>query len=204
MPDIRDELQRVEDGIRKLKVQYELYLVGAEKVPPTKLHEEIDKLVKKFSIMNFQRSGDRFYFNNILNRYNAYSELWNKQLRNREEGRTPSGRPIRTGSGGAAVRAGSGSTLRSAGAAGARMAADDAVRVRIDRLEETALRRLYDRFGAARTQAGQLDAMPAFERFRDQIKAQLEALRQKGVSGEVEFRVSAQDSKVSLKARTLK
>jgi len=204
MPDLKQELERIEDGIRKLKVQYELYFAGGEKLPPTKKHEEIDKLVKKYAGMNFQRSADRFYFNNVQSRYNSYSELWNKQLRNREEGRLPSGRPIRAVPGGStAARPAAAGVRSTAGRAAAAQAADDAVRVSLEALEDGSLRRLHASFGAARSQNGQGDA-PAYERFREQIRSQLEALRQKGVSGQVEFRVSAQDGKVSLKARPVR
>jgi hypothetical protein len=78
------------------------------------------------------------------------------------------------------------------------------VRVSVDRAEDPALRALYQQLGAARAQSGQKEGMPAFERFRDQIRSQLEALRQKGVGGQVEFKVSAQDGKVSLKARPVR
>jgi hypothetical protein len=196
MSDLKQELERIEAGIRKLKVQYELYFAGGEKVPPTKMHEEIDKLVKKCANMSLQRSADRFYFNNVQSRYNSYSELWSKQLRNREEGRLPSGRPMR------AVPGEKPAGARSAAPRGA-AAPDDAVRVSLDSLEDGSLRRLHASFGAARSQSGQGDA-PAYERFREQIRSQLEALRQKGVSGQVEFRVSAQDGKVSLKARPVR
>jgi hypothetical protein len=203
MADLKVELERIEDGIRKLKVQYELYFVGAEKLPPTKMHEEIDKQVKKFANMNFQRSADRFYFNNVQNRYNAYTELWNKQLRMREEGRLPTGR--------ASSRRDSmpASAARTAAAQAQRApsrpaGAEQGVRVSVDRAEDPALRALYQQLGAARAQSGQKEGMPAFERFRDQIRSQLEALRQKGVGGQVEFKVSAQDGKVSLKARPVR
>lgn len=206
MPDLRQDLERIEDGIRKLKVQYELYFVGAEKLPPTRMHEEVDKLVKKYASMSLQRPADRFYFNNVQSRYNAYSELWNKQLRMKEEGRLPSGRPaVRSVpvDGGAAAR----SARPAAGGArsgGPPQSTEDAVRINLEFPEDISLLRLYERFAAARAHAGQGEAVPAFEPFRDQVRAQLEALRKKGVRGQVEFRISVQDSKVSLKARPVR
>lgn len=208
MSDLKQDLERIEDGIRKLKIQYELYFVGAEKMPPTKLHEDLDKLVRKYAGMSFPRPQDRFYFSNVQSRYNAYSELWNKQLKMREEGRLPGGRPALRGVAGGGSPAGRPGGGVPAGAAArppaGRGGADDSVRISVETLEESSLRRLYERFGAARAQAGQADALPAYERFRDQVRAQLETLRQKGVGGQVEFRVSVQDSKVSLKARPVR
>jgi len=201
MPDLRQDLERIEDGIRKLKIQYELYFVGAEKLPPTKLHEELDKQVKKFANMNFQRPADRFYFNNVHTRYNTYSELWNKQLRMREEGRLPSGRPAVRSVPANGRAAGRDNAPAARVAGGVRQpSADGAVSISLDAMEDGSLRRLHERFGAARVQTGQGEA-PAYERFRDQVRAQLEALRQKGVSGKVEFRISVQNGKVSLKAK---
>jgi hypothetical protein len=206
MADTKEDLERIEGGIRKLKIQYELYFVGAERLPPNKLREEVDKLVKKYSNMSFQRASDRFYFNNVLSRYNAYAELWNKQLKMREEGRLPSGRPaLRSVGPPADPEAGSGrAAARPASRAPAGSAPDPAVRISLDSVEETALRNLYNHLGAARARVGQGDGLPAYERFREQIRSQLQALKQKGVQGQVEFRVSVQDSKVSLKARPVR
>jgi hypothetical protein len=206
MPDLREDLEHIENGIRKLKIQYELFFVGAEKIPPNKLREEVDRLVRKYSNMSFQRAADRFYFNNVLSRYNAYAELWNKQLKQREEGRLPSGRPaLRSVGPAAGQEAGPGRVpAPPASRAPAGAATDPAVRVSLDSVEESALQNLYNHLGAARARVGQGDALPAYEHFREQVRSQLQALRQKGVQGQVEFRVSVQDSKVSLKARPIR
>jgi hypothetical protein len=60
MSDPRKEFERIELGIRKLKVEYELYFNGAEKLPPVKLREELDRQVRRLSGMHFRNSGDRF------------------------------------------------------------------------------------------------------------------------------------------------
>jgi hypothetical protein len=205
MADLKAEMERLEDAIRKLKVQYELYFVGAEKLPPTKMHEDVDRQIKKLANLNFQRSADRFYFNNVQNRYNAYTELWNKQLRMREEGRQATGRVSsrRDSMPAAAARAAASQASAQRSPAGP-ASGQSGVRVRVEGAEDPALRTLYEQLGAARARSGQKEAMPAFDRFREQIRAQLEALRQKGVGGQVEFRVSAQDGKVSLKARPVR
>ncbi|MEE9217573.1 MAG: MXAN_5187 C-terminal domain-containing protein [Acidobacteriota bacterium] len=197
--NLRKELERIEDALRKLKIQYDLYFTGAEKRPPIKLHEDLSRLVKRYAAMNFQNTSYRFYFNTVHNRYNTYSEMWNKQVRMREEGRVPQGRRLDTRP--SASTPAAAPPLRAAQPARA-SGPDGAVRLSLERLEESSLRSLYDRFAEARQQAGQAAGTPAFERFRDQICSQLQRLKARGSTGTVEFKVSIKDHKVSLKART--
>ena len=70
-----------------------------------------------------------------------------------------------------------------------------------DHIEDVSLRSLYNSFAQARAQVGQAAKTPGYERFRDQIRSQLQTLKKQGKTGPVEFRVSIQDRKVSLKAR---
>ena len=206
MPDLRQELERIEHAIRKLKIAYELYFCGTEKLPPIKQREELDRLVRKYSGMNFPNTGDRFYFNTVQNRYHSYAELWNKQMRMREEGRVTVGRRVDT-SGVARPLQSTPSLARTvtAPAAGKRRVSrpsrEGAVRLSPDRLEDASLRSLYNSFTQARAQVGQAGKTPGYERFRDQIQSQLQALKKQGKTGPVEFKVSIQDRKVSLKAR---
>jgi hypothetical protein len=76
------------------------------------------------------------------------------------------------------------------------------VRLSPSRIEEASLKSLYDSFAQARSKVGQAGNTPGYERFREQICSQLAALKKTGNTGEVEFRVTINDHKVSLKART--
>jgi len=206
MTDLRQKLEQIEHAIRKLKIAYELYFCGTEKIPPIKQREELDRLVRKYSGMNFPNTGDRFYFNTVQNRYHSYAELWNKQMRMREEGRLTVGRRVDTDGvarasqaaaslAGAAVPAAAGKRRVS------RPSQEGAVRLSPDRIEDASLRSLYNSFAQARAQVGQASKTPGYERFRDQIRSQLQTLKKQGNTGPVEFKVSIQDRKVSLKAR---
>src|SRR6267143_1372162 len=82
---LEEEIRRVDTDITKLKIQFDLYFLGSVPKPPTDQRDALDKQLKKLQL-NLKSSGERFLFNSVLNKFNAYTELWLKQLRVKEEG----------------------------------------------------------------------------------------------------------------------
>ena len=82
---VEEEIRQVDAQITKLKIQFDLYFIGSVPKPPTDQRDALDKQVKKLQF-NLKTSGDRFLYNAVLNKFNAYSELWLKNLRIKEEG----------------------------------------------------------------------------------------------------------------------
>jgi len=85
---VDDDLARLDDNLRRLKVEYEAYFNGGLPHPPRETVFRVESVVKRFtadqSEMNF---GQRFRFNQLAQRYTVYNELWRKRLRDLEEGR---------------------------------------------------------------------------------------------------------------------
>lgn len=86
-----DALSKLEDNFRRLKIEYEAYFNGGKPRPPNDLLYMVEQTFKKFSNDTSKLNyGQRFRFNQLLQRYAVHNELWRKKLRNREEGRTAS------------------------------------------------------------------------------------------------------------------
>jgi hypothetical protein len=85
---VDEELNRLEDNIRRLKIEYESYFNGGTPRPPQDTLYRVEQTVKKFSSdasqLNFAQ---RFRLNQLVQKYAVHSELWRRKLRDKEEGR---------------------------------------------------------------------------------------------------------------------
>ena len=123
----------------------------------------------------------RFHFNTLVARYNSFSELWGRTVRNLEEGDRPS------------LAASDGPHH------GEKLVAR--CRIQESGVDDNTLRRLYEGFVSARETTGSRGA-PSFESFQKGIARQTERLRKSAGCAEIELRVVIAHDKVQLKART--
>ena len=85
---VDEELTRLEENIRRLKIEYEAYFNGGIPRPPNDTLYRVEQTIKRYSSDAAKLSvTQRFRFNNLWQRYAVHSSLWQKRLRNREEGR---------------------------------------------------------------------------------------------------------------------
>ena len=82
---IDEELALLEDHVRRLKVEYEIYFNGGSRKAPTDLDWRVQGMIKKYSDSQ-KDSPQRFKYNTVVQRYATYSDLWRQKLRIREEG----------------------------------------------------------------------------------------------------------------------
>jgi hypothetical protein len=85
---VDEELTKLEDNLRRLKIEYESYFSGGAPRPPQDTLYRVEQTIKKFSSdagkLNFSQ---RFRFNQLVQKHAVHNELWRKKLRDREEGR---------------------------------------------------------------------------------------------------------------------
>lgn len=86
MEDLTQKLKILKEKIEELRVKYENYFAGFEKLPPLKLHEEISKEINSLTGKTLMSYGVQFLLNQIAQRFRTYEALWEKQMRRREEG----------------------------------------------------------------------------------------------------------------------
>jgi hypothetical protein len=81
-----EDLTNLEDWLRRLKVEFDIFFNGHRKKPPDDLKMKVERLLKKLgeaSDMSFQ---ERFRYNTIVARYYIYKDRWRRTLLSREEG----------------------------------------------------------------------------------------------------------------------
>jgi len=85
-----EELNRLEDNLRRLKIEYETYFNGGSPRPPNDLVFRVEKTVKKFSAGTMDLTfRQRFRFNQLTQSYAVHNDLWRKKLKMKEEGIQP-------------------------------------------------------------------------------------------------------------------
>jgi hypothetical protein len=184
--DVEHELLRLEAELRKLEAEYNMFFAGALPRPPWETRSRVDALIKRFDRSYIQSYMDRFRFNTLQARFATFTDLWDRGLRAREEGRP-------------------GPFARKPAPTKAPAAPSDRIvhvttfadpKKELDKVHD-----LYDRLMDARREVGE-DVVP-FHKFVDLVTQQVNQLRKVG-SPEVAFRVAVKDGKVSLTARALK
>lgn len=83
---IDDELNMLEDHLRRLKVEYDMYFGGGSKKPPVELEWKVKTLLKRYSDGARMNYAQRFRYNTIQQRYALYNALWQQKLLIKEEG----------------------------------------------------------------------------------------------------------------------
>lgn len=184
--DLERDLQLLEVELRKLEAEYNMFFSGRSPKPPWETRGRVEALVKRLDRAYIQNYGDRFRFMTLQTRFATFTELWERGMRSREEGRPG---PF---------------AQRKPAAAAPAKAQDRVLHVTAFReplKEMDKLHDLYDRLVDARRELGE-EGIP-FHKFADLVKSQVLRLRKGGVD-EVAFRVSVKDGRVNFTARALK
>ena len=82
-----EELSVLEELVRRLKVEYDIYFGGGSKKPPQDTVWKVRNQFKRLSDGSTRlNSGQRFRFTTIQQRYALYNALWQQKLQIKEEG----------------------------------------------------------------------------------------------------------------------
>lgn len=81
-----DELDKLEEDIRRLKNKYDQFFTGITKMPPMHERKMVEIAIFEFGKKKIRDNTRRFRYNTILSRYNQFREMWGRKMREREEG----------------------------------------------------------------------------------------------------------------------
>ena len=84
---IEDKLARLEEDIRRLKVEYDIYFNGGSKRAPYDTKLRVESHLKRLGDDRSLSFAQRFHYNTLATRYNAFREVWRRTTKDREEGR---------------------------------------------------------------------------------------------------------------------
>jgi len=183
-PSVEEQLSRLEEDIRRLKIEFDIYFNGAAKRPPYDTKNRVETIIKRLTDDRTLTYAQRYHFTSLASRYNAFRDLWRRTLQGREEGRDSS----------AAARV----TVKAeppGSFSGSRFVCADAQK------DVTTIKRLYDSLLAAKRSCGEPTKDLSFPRFHRLIASKAEGLKERSGCERVQFSVDVEAGHVSFKAR---
>lgn len=88
-PTIDEQLSRLEEDIRRLKIEFDVFFNGASKRPPYDTKGRVETLIKRLGDDRTLSYAQRYRYGALASRYNAFRDLWRRTMQGREEGRDP-------------------------------------------------------------------------------------------------------------------
>jgi len=185
--DLDRELEILEAELKRLEAEYNMFFAGRLPRPPWETRGRVNAMVRRLDNTHIPNTGGRFRFNTLQSRFQTFSDLWDRGLKAREEGRPG---PF----------------------ANLKPPTEDRPKRPPDRIlhvttfsdpmrEMDKLQDLYESLAEARREVGE-DAIP-FHKFAELIKTQVGTFKEKGTP-EVAFRVAVKQGKVAFTARAMK
>lgn len=79
------QLVRMEDDIRRLKIEFDIYFNGTSKRPPLEARARLEAFIKRVSDTRSMTFAQRYQLNALISRFTSYRELWRRTLRAKGE-----------------------------------------------------------------------------------------------------------------------
>lgn len=194
---VDEELDVLEQSVRRLKIEYDIFFGGGSKKPPNDTEWRVLNLIRKFSDSSKLTFPQRFKYNGIAQRYALFSDLWRQKMKIKEEGyRRPQD----------AVLGISGMRREEEQAAAAALeagGADRPFKIQCSDVEadHAAVKSLFDAMMEARKKAGQPADPNSFDSFKAFVKKKTGQIRGESGCPGVEYSVEVQNGQVRLKAK---
>ena len=179
---MEDRLARLEEDIRRLKVEYDIYFNGGSKRPPYDTKLRVESHLKRLGDDRSLTFAQRFHYNALATRYNSFREIWRRTLKSREEGRD-------------AVTVSRATRQAETPFKPATFACADV------RHDVQTVKGLYDALMAAKQSCGEKTHDLSFAKFHRLIMDRTEAMKEKIGTERVVFSVDVEGGHVSFKAK---
>ena len=83
--ELDQHLGRLEEDIRKLKIDFDIFFNGATKRAPLEARARLESRIKRIADNRNLSFAQRYYFNTLVARFTSYRELWRRNLRAKGE-----------------------------------------------------------------------------------------------------------------------
>ena len=174
-------LDQIESMLQEFRVQFSRFFAGDRAVPPEDLREELKARLRQArsgpATGGVRSVADLFRLTQLEAQFNTYSELFNRRLRQREEGPR---------------RSGAFSVIRPASPTAA-----------MQGLSPEHVEELHQELYHGNSGDGTPDAAPSLERFGAYLQAQAEALWRRTGCSDVAFRISTGEGRRRLLVRPI-
>ena len=205
---IDEEMDLLDQQLRRLKIEYDMFFNNPTKRPPTDVEWKVVSLIRKFSDGTRMSFSQRYRYNEMAQRYAVYGDLWRKKMRIREEGyRRPqdallSVRGVRGSEERAEARRPVYGLSRVNGAGNVETPDDQSFSVQYsgEGAERAQIESLYKVLTEAKQKSGE-KVSGDFDSFAKFVKKKTSEIRKKQSCDTVVYSVEMQDGRVKLKAK---
>ena len=83
--NIEKSLFKIEDDIRKLKIDFDIYFNGSTKRPPLEARARLESQIKRIADNRSMSYSQRYQLNSLVSKFTSYRELWRRTLKARGE-----------------------------------------------------------------------------------------------------------------------
>ena len=184
-PSVDEHLTRLEDDIRRLRIEFDIFFNGGAKKPPYDTKGRVETLLKRLGDDRTLTYAQRYRYTSLASRYNAFRDLWRRTMQGREEGRDPV----------SAARASAKRETTQKKVEAVSFVCADAHR------DVEIIRHIYDSLVEAKRCCGEPTENLSFPKFHRLIASKADGIKQQGGCGRVRFSVAVEDGHVSFKAR---
>ncbi len=183
-PTPDEQLTRLEDDIRRLRIEFDIFFNGAAKRPPYDTKGRVETLLKRLGDDRTLTYAQRYRYNSLAARYNAFRDLWRRTMQGREEGRDPV------------------SAARASAKKERTNQTEPVSFVCLDAHREVELvKNLYESLLEAKRRCGEPTESFSFPRFHRLIASKADGLKEKLGCDKVRFSVAVEGGHVSFKAK---
>ncbi len=78
-------LGKLEDDVRRLKIEFDIFFNGAVKRPPLEAQARLESQIKRLMDNRSLSYAQRYKLNSLIGRFTSYRELWRRTLRAKGE-----------------------------------------------------------------------------------------------------------------------
>jgi hypothetical protein len=183
-PTVDEQLKRLEEDIRRLKIEFDIYFNGASKRPPYDTKGRVETMLKRLADDRSLSFAQRYLLNSLGARYTSFRELWRRTMQGREEGRDAA----------AAARA-SARVEANSPESSTTFICDDAHK------DVPTIKQLYDALIEAKMKCGEPTDDLSFPRFHHLVATKTDNLKERLGCERVRFSIDVEGGRVSFKAK---
>ena len=74
------KIQQLEATLNQVKVHFEMFVSGRERIPPMKKIETFEASLNRLALEANKRTASRFRLNNLRSKFTSLKSLWMRQL----------------------------------------------------------------------------------------------------------------------------
>jgi hypothetical protein len=183
-----EDLANLDDWLRRLKVEYDIFFNGHRKKPPDDLRMRLEKLVKMLAESSGMSFAQRFRYNTLIGRYYVFRDRWRRTLAEKEASLEAKEQSKKEGGKKAATQ---------------KETVEKEIRISIadPKADQEEVRRLYESLTKLKGDRPDASPLMPFSQFAEYISGQTQRIKQKFGCTRVQFTLAVEGDSIKFKAK---